>query len=363
MSLAAQLPLTGTCDQRVARSIHLEKIQFTQDFYAHFRNLRSSVQDLASLLAVLVWWDYDQFTAFQQQLADKMTQLCNPTDRRGNPKEYTKKQISDALKILSEQEYIIVPRRVDWKNKCAKTYTFTDKFKNLIRARREKMSHQHLHGHKNSDITRTREYSTNITLNNNSKELTNRALNINNNVDTKTARVDNKNKSVSKSRPRILPRVEPHRVKRTLSKAQRGVIHWLSSCSMIDSDIEVFGLTGVFLQNLNDDFIGQILSNWRDCTNAERSFHVRQLVPHLRKLRKLKIENAAITEPSDNCASSCGGGDVFNFGDAFNEALFFGVDYNGPGANFVDEFHEADDDKQTWMLQQLQAGKTKPWGF
>jgi len=135
MTVARQLELPAQ-RRRIADRYRFQQIQYVQNaVYMHFRSQRPVLADLAATLAVLVYWKYDGFKEYQGALADHVTRICNPVNRKGEPVTYSKKQITDALKDLEHMGYIIIPRKLTRQSideKHSKTIIFKPSYAELL---------------------------------------------------------------------------------------------------------------------------------------------------------------------------------------------------------------------------------------
>ncbi len=338
---AKQLDLRERCADRHA----FKKIDYSQKIaYAHFRGYRPVVQDLASILLVLVRWDYSKFCEFQGAIADIVSDKCRPINpKTKQPIRYTERQIRGALKTLEDAGFISIPRTVSREEKLAKIYRFNSSFFALVQESPIKVC--------DKDLLRPIRSVTECTKLDRVTENLNSGFNIKQSraID-QTSRVNVSNMDHGDAPPRksIYSRST---LPRDLSPVLRQIVHWLSACSMLTGQKEAITLCGAFLELQSDEQISQWVNNWPAMIPAERSFTIRQIVGFLRGLPSAVSSADCITYSPESIDEPT---HTFSV-DRFRAALLLGEPYEGPGKAFISKFRTADEDMKELMLLDLQA--------
>ena len=404
MSFAEQLQIGEPVRVKCARRYHFQKIKYPNNLaHIHFKQYRAAVRDLASVLLVLVKWDYDQFCEFQGAIADVVTAICKPK------KPYSTGQMRAALKTLENENYLLIPNTVNREEKLAKTYTFKPDFKALteplaaaviepaagtgepeppgpLAEQPGNLAEPEQPGNLaepeppaepapvpgqaeqpgpvcDSSLLREKIAMFKVTEANNPERDRNRAFNIDRKPETIPPRVcgDNIAKTekgrTAKNRTKpAIPKIRAKQINRDLCKSQRGIVHWFARCSDIRSETEAAILTGLLVSNWDHDFIAQRLRTWLQLSKPEKSFCIRQLVKILRDLRQAGpvscpplADVGQLPDPRPADTGPPPGEDRRRFLDA----LLFGGDWAGPGQEFIKRFRQAEPADQDRLIEQF----------
>jgi hypothetical protein len=134
---------------------------------------------------------------------------------------------------------------------------------------------------------------------------------------------------------------------------------------MFVSDIERFKALQIFAETYKtDDWLSQIFDKWREATPQERSWLTRQVAEHLKRQTELLNRSSAPVPEVNNCTettNSCSKTLKILHeheidSDKFREALFWGVDYAGPGASYCEYFWDLPAEEQTKIVDGMNAG-------
>lgn len=244
-------------------------------------------------------------------------------------------------KRLEEKNYIY--RRVNktGKHRGYSTITFTQKFIDIVQSAK-----------KNANKINVIEIPTRAHITTQGQELATSSTdlgsltsNINNKSESRAParKLDKKSNQEKKNRPK------------GFSKELNSPMWWINTSNLIASEAEKVTIQAKLIEFQNHETISFWLTNWKQRTETERSFAIRNIIQSLRTLKNPPPDSHTEPPPlafEDEIPKA-------NQISKLCSALVFSRPYDGPGKELIERYKALDDKLKPLMLKDLRMGKIK----
>jgi hypothetical protein len=133
---------------------------------------------------------------------------------------------------------------------------------------------------------------------------------------------------------------------------------WLNTCNLVSSEAEKIILQAKLIEHQNHEDISYWLANWKQRSEYDRSFAIRNII---KTLRATTIPPVASPSSSSLPLSSPPPSSSESIPEATKllSAMVFGQKYDGPGKEIIERYKALDESLKPLMLQDIRTGKIK----
>ena len=133
---------------------------------------------------------------------------------------------------------------------------------------------------------------------------------------------------------------------------------WLNTCNLISTEAEKISLQAKLIEHQNHEDISYWLENWKQRSEYDRSFAIRNIIKTLRAMKTPPLPRTEIPPNTLPLPPPSPPEDIPKVTELYS-AMAFGKPYDGPGKEIIERYNALDEALKPLMLQDIRTGKIK----